>query len=94
MSGIKQTLLFKNMPYILSAYAIAGEKEGGGPMSKWFDNCLSDDTYGESTWEKSESKMLKTAMSEAMRRAGRKRYDRIYNGNDGNAYVLHTYIDG
>lgn len=71
MSGIKQTLVFKNKPYVLSAYAIAGKKEGDGPMSKWFDDCLSDDTYGESTWEKSESKMLKTAMTEAMRRAGR-----------------------
>ena len=39
-------------------------------MANWFDICLEDDTYGESTWEKSESKMLKTAMTEAIRKGG------------------------
>ena len=70
MSERKQTIIFKNKPYILSAYSIAGKKESEGPMSDWFDYCISDDTYGESTWEKSESKMLKTAMGEVVMRAG------------------------
>ena len=42
---------------------IGGVKEGEGPMHEWFDQCLEDDTYGEKTWEKAESKMLKTALS-------------------------------
>lgn len=66
-----QTLKFHNKPYIISAYAIGGKKEGEGPLRDWFDECLEDDTYGENTWEKSESKMLKTAMTESMRRAGK-----------------------
>lgn len=66
-----QTLKFHNKPYIISAYAIGGKKEGEGPLRDWFDECLEDDTYGENTWEKSESKMLKTAMMESMRRAGK-----------------------
>lgn len=66
-----QTMVFQNMPYISSAYSIGGKKEGSGPLSEWFDNCLQDDTYGEKTWEKSESKMLKTAMTEALRRGGK-----------------------
>ncbi len=66
----KQTFKFKNKPYIVGAYSIVGEKEGKGPMADWFDNALRDDTYDESTWEKSESKMLKTAMLEAVRRSG------------------------
>lgn len=50
---------------------MGGEKEGEGPMRQWFDDCLRDDTYDEPTWEKSESKMLKTAMLEAIRRSGK-----------------------
>lgn len=69
----KQTILFNNRPYIISAYSIAGEKEKEGPLSRWFDRCLDDNLYGEATWEKAESKMLRTAMTEAMRRAGKSR---------------------
>ncbi len=71
MAERKQTLIFKNKPYILSAFSIGGVKEGEGPLKEWFDMTISDDTYGEATWEKSESKMLKTAMTEAMKRAGK-----------------------
>lgn len=71
MGKRKQTIIFKNKPYILSAYSIGGKKEGQGPMREWFDYCLEDDTYGESTWEKSESKMLKTAMTEVVRLSGK-----------------------
>ena len=71
MRARKQTLKFRNRPYIISAYAIGGKKEGEGPLHDWFDECLSDDPYGENTWEKSESRMLKTAMTECMRRGGK-----------------------
>lgn len=71
MRARKQTLKFRNRPYIISAYAIGGKKEGEGPLHDWFNECLSDDTYGENTWEKSESRMLKTAMTECMRRGGK-----------------------
>ena len=71
MARKKQKIIFGNKPYIIGSYSLVGKKEADGPMKKWFDECLEDDTYGEKTWEKSESKMLKTAMSEAMRRAGK-----------------------
>ena len=70
MAARKQTIFFRNRPYITSSCSIAGKKEGDGPMANWFDICLEDDTYGEPTWEKSESKMLKTAMTEAIRKGG------------------------
>ena len=75
MTERRQTLIFKNKPYILSAYSIGGQKEGEGPLREWFDDCLRDDTYDESTWEKSESKMLKTAIMESMRRADKSSED-------------------
>jgi len=67
----KQTITFKNKPYITSAYAIGGKKEGKGPLKEWFDMCIDDDTYGEATWEKAESRMLKTAIEGAMQRSGK-----------------------
>lgn len=66
-----QTMRFRNKPYIISAYSLGGVKEGEGPLSAWFDDCLRDDTYDEPTWEKSERKMLKTAMTEVLRRSGK-----------------------
>jgi len=67
----KQTFVFPMMPRVVGAYSIVGEKEGKGPMAKWFDMILDDDTYGEKTWEKSESKMLKQAMLQALQKSGR-----------------------
>jgi stage V sporulation protein AD len=44
-------------------------------MAKWFDMILEDDTYGEKTWEKSESKMLKQAILMALQKSGRDKED-------------------
>lgn len=67
----KQTVLFPGKPVILSAASVVGKKEGSGPLGQWFDTKLQDDTFGEKTWEKSESKMLKTAMTEALQKSGK-----------------------
>lgn len=68
--GRSQTLFFKNRPYVLSACSSGGAKEGRGPLKQWFDICYDEDTFGEETWEKSESRMLKTAVEEAIKRSG------------------------
>lgn len=70
-----QTIVFSNRPVILSAASVVGKKEGNGPLGQWFDTVLEDDTFGEKTWEKSESKMLKTAMMEALQRSGKTKED-------------------
>jgi stage V sporulation protein AD len=66
----KQTFQFPLKPRIIGSCSIVGEKEGKGPMAKWFDIILEDDTFGEKTWEKSESKMLKQALLLALQRSG------------------------
>jgi stage V sporulation protein AD len=71
----KQSLIFPLMPRIVGTYSIVGEKEGKGPMAKWFDMILDEDTYGEKTWEKSESKMLKQAILQALQKSGRDKED-------------------
>ena len=69
MKGRKQTIFFKNRPYIIGTYSIGGVKEDEGPMHEWFDQCLEDDTYGEKTWEKAESSMQKEACQLALGKA-------------------------
>ena len=53
----KQTVTFGTPPVILETASIAGVKEGQGPLARTFDTVLTDDTLGEATWEKSESKL-------------------------------------
>ena len=66
----KQTIKFDSKPYIVGRGTVVGKKEGEGPLSDYFDIVLKDDMYGEKTWEKAESKMLKEAMMKATERAG------------------------
>ncbi|AKL94965.1 stage V sporulation protein AD [Clostridium aceticum] len=58
----KQTIQFIDPPSIISTTSIVGPKEGKGPLSQYFDIILDDDLYGEDSWEKAESKMVKEAV--------------------------------
>ncbi len=64
-----QTIKFSEKISILSAAAIAGRREGMGPLSKYYDKVLDDAEWGEDTWEKTESKMQKTALSRAVEKS-------------------------
>lgn len=66
----RQSVKFSQKPLITGRGNIVGEKEGQGPLGKCFDTVLEDDMYGEKSWEKAESKMLKGAMAKAVSRAG------------------------
>ncbi len=63
----QQTIRFPLPPKIISAYSIVGPKEGEGPLKDWFDEILEDDMYKEKTWEKAESKMLRTAINASLK---------------------------
>ena len=63
------TIIFKNKPKIISTGTIAGPKECKGVVGKYVDKALNDDTFGESTYEKAECKMLSYAISQAMKNA-------------------------
>ena len=54
-----QTIMLENSPYIIETSSIVGPKEGEGPLAKYFDQCLEDEFWGEKTWEKAESKIIK-----------------------------------
>ena len=65
-----QTLFFENKPRIIATGTIAGPKECAGAVGKYVDKTLSDDMFGESTYEKAECKMLSYAISKAIENAG------------------------
>lgn len=67
----KQTLKLSSPPSMISNASIVGPKEGEGPLAQFFDNILKDDYFGEDSWEKAESKMLKEAVKNAIKASGR-----------------------
>ena len=65
----KQTVMFDNKISILSTASIVGPKESNGPLAKHFDKCLEDEFWGENSWEKAESKMIKEAVNLSINKA-------------------------
>ena len=59
----KQTIKFNTPPTILECSSIVGPKEAQGPLAKYFDKTLEDEFWGEKTWEKAESKIIKENVS-------------------------------
>lgn len=66
----KQTIKFDAPPTILQTACIVGPKEADGPLAKYFDQCLEDEFWGESTWEKAESKIIKETVNTVISKAG------------------------
>ncbi len=61
-----QTIKFDNPPTILDTACIVGPKEADGPLAKYFDQCLDDEFWGEKSWEKAESKIIKETVNTAL----------------------------
>ena len=66
----KQTIKFDAPPTILETASIVGPKESDGPLAKYFDKCLEDEFWGESTWEKAESKIIKETVNTVIAKSG------------------------
>lgn len=66
----KQTVRMQNGVGIAGYASIAGKKEGEGPLRRYFDILMEDAEWGEKTWEKTESKMQKSAVAHAVEKAG------------------------
>ena len=63
------TIFFENKPRIIATGTIAGPKECAGVVGKYVDKTLSDDTFGETTYEKAECKMLAYAVRKTIENA-------------------------
>ena len=66
----KQTIKFSTPPSILECASIVGPKEAEGPLAKYFDQTLEDEFWGEKTWEKAESKIIKETVNMVIQKAG------------------------
>lgn len=64
-----QTFKLDNPVTIFETASIVGKKEADGPLAKYFDVCLHDEFFGEKTWEKAESKMIKFAIETVIRKS-------------------------
>jgi stage V sporulation protein AD len=73
-----QTVKLDNPPKIISTHSIVGPKEGEGPLSKYFDEILNDDMLGKESFEKAESEMMFTAISQALKKGNLKETDIDY----------------
>lgn len=73
-----QTVKLANPPKIIATYSIVGPKEGQGPLREYFDEILNDDTLGKESFEKAESQMMFTAISETLKIAKLKEADIDY----------------
>ena len=74
----KQTIKFNNPPKIISTYSIVGPKEGQGPLKDYFDEILNDDLCGKDSFEKAESEMMYSAITNAIKKANIKEDDIEY----------------
>jgi len=66
----KQTVKFDSPPTIVQTACIVGPKEAEGPLAKYFDNCLEDEFWGENSWEKAESKIIKETVNTVVAKSG------------------------
>ena len=93
----KQTVALETPPVIVSGAAIAGKKEGGGPIGSRFDQIEPDAYFSQKTWEQGESVMFERALSLACRKASIQvdALDAIFSGDlqnqcAGAAYAMRN----
>ena len=88
-----QTAALSNPPSLAAWANVAGKKEGEGPLADTFDYIAGDDTFGESTWEKSESAMQKQALGLALNKAGQaaKALDWLFAGDLLNQCISSSF---
>lgn len=89
----RSTFIMDDPPSIHSYAAIVGKKEGEGPLGKYFDEVEQDGYFGEKTWEKGESQLLKRTLDKALSKGGLKPQDidYMFAGDLLNQCISSTY---
>lgn len=65
----RQSIALECPPSVIGHACVVGKKEGEGPLADSFDYINEDTFFGEKTWEKAESAMVKQAFSTALDKA-------------------------
>ena len=94
----KYVIVFENKPAIVAWSAVAGEKEGEGPLGMSFDMVLSESEMPSESWELSESSFHKTSIGVLLNKAGitEDDVDAIYAGDllnqcSGTGFAVRDY---
>lgn len=66
---IGSSILLENKIYITTTSSIVGPMEKEGPLSSFFDVTLDDMYFGESTWEKAESKFVRENFKQCLKKS-------------------------
>ncbi|MBE6953701.1 MAG: stage V sporulation protein AD [Ruminococcaceae bacterium] len=65
----RSTVALADPPSVIGSACVVGKKEGEGPLKESFDLIQPDTRFGESSWEKAESRMQALALEAAMQKA-------------------------
>lgn len=89
----RSTFIMDDPPSIHSYASVVGKKEGEGPLGKYFDEVEPDGYFGEKTWEKGESQLLKRTLDKALSKGGLKPQDidYMFAGDLLNQCISSTY---
>jgi stage V sporulation protein AD len=89
----RQSVFISGDVKIIGAYTIAGKKEGEGPIGEAFDLIMEDGHWGEESWEKSEIKMQREAITKAAHKANKPlgEINLIYSGDLQNQCVSSSF---
>jgi len=87
------TIAFETPPVLIGHAAVAGKKEGDGPLGNSFDHISTDSYWGEATWERAESQMQKMAFAIAADKTGipQRQVDFIFAGDLLNQCIGSTF---
>lgn len=66
---MQKTITLKTPVSFIAGAAVGGKMERCGPLGDKFDFCDETDSFGEKTWEMAESKMARTALNFALKKA-------------------------
>lgn len=67
----RQTVNLKSSISIVSTAVKVGPKEGEGPLGHYFDTVIEDEMFGEKSWEKAESKLMRETYGLILQKAGK-----------------------
>lgn len=89
----KYTLRMDRRPSILSFAASGSKKEGEGPLGREFDIINEDPTFGQTTWEQSESYMQRECVDRALQKGNLppQELDCIFAGDLLNQCISSAY---
>lgn len=66
----RNTFIMENPPTIHSYASIAGKLESEGPLGSCFDETEPDSYFGQESWEKGESELVKRTLNKAISKGG------------------------